>query len=107
MGPRRSIVAVVTLLALAFTAGATATEDARRGIDPNQGESLVEVTLSSKGAALRLQLEAADYGVEFNDHSLRRNGDGTSTVTVFGTQEELEALEDAGYEIGATIEGPA
>ena len=29
------------------------------------------------------------------------------TVTVFGDEDELDALEDAGYEIGATIEGPS
>ena len=29
------------------------------------------------------------------------------TVTVFGNEDELDALADAGYDIGATIEGPA
>ena len=77
-----------------------------RGIDPNQGESLVEVIVDSKGAAMRLQLEAETYGVDFNEHYLRRNGDGTFAATVFGTDDELEALADAGYDLGATIEGP-
>jgi Zinc carboxypeptidase/Chitobiase/beta-hexosaminidase C-terminal domain len=101
------VVTVVTLFAIGGTSVATAREDAVRGIDPNQGESLVEVTLSSKGAALRLQLGAARYGVEFNDHYLRDNGDGTVTATVFGTKKEFRALNRAGYDLGATIEGPA
>src|SRR4029453_12327060 len=42
-----------------------------------------------------------------NDHYLRKNADGTVTVTVFGADEELQALADAGYELGTTIEGPA
>ena len=101
---RRALLAV-TVLALA-TAGTAAAEDEARGIDPNQGESLVEVTLASKAAAIRLQLEADSYGVEFNDHYLRKNRGGTYTVTVFGTEDDLDALAAAGYEIGATIEGP-
>ena len=107
MGPRRGFAVAVTLFALGMTGGATAGEDPVRGIDPNQGESLVEVTLPSKGAAMRLQLEADTYGVEFNDHYLRRNGDGSVTVTLFGNEDELEALDKAGYALGATIEGPA
>ena len=43
-----------------------------RGIDPHLGESLVEVQLPSKAAAVRLQLEAGTYGVDFNEHYLRR-----------------------------------
>jgi hypothetical protein len=107
MHVRRTFAAAGMLCALGWAGAATASDDVGRGIDPNQGESLVEVTLSSKGAAMRLQLEAETYGVEFNDHYLRRNGDGTVTATVFGNKEELEALDDAGYELGATIEGPA
>ena len=107
MGPRRGFAVAVTLFALGMTGGATAGEDPGRGIDPNQGESLVEVTLPSKGAAMRLQLEADTYGVEFNDHYLRSNGDGSVTVTIFGNEDELEALDKAGYALGATIEGPA
>lgn len=93
-------------LALAVAGSATA-EDELRGIDPNQGRSLVEVDLPSKAAAIQLQLNAEQYGVEFNDHYLRHNADGSVTVTVFGTAEELAALEAAGYAAGATIEGPA
>jgi Zinc carboxypeptidase/Chitobiase/beta-hexosaminidase C-terminal domain len=103
---RRVLVAV---FACVFTwmavTGAAAGQDAR-GIDPNQGDSLVEVTLANKGVALRLQLQAENYGIEFNDHYLRHNRDGSVTVTVFGQEEDFRALEDAGYEIGATIEGP-
>ena len=102
----RTVVTVVTLFALGGTGAATAS-DAVRGIDPNQGESLVEVTLSSKGAAMRLQLEAEKYGVEFNEHYLRNNGDGTVTVSVFGNRKEFKRLDKAGYDLGATIEGPA
>ena len=43
-----TVVTVVTLFALGGTGAATAREDAVRGIDPNQGESLVEVTLPNK-----------------------------------------------------------
>ena len=78
-----------------------------RGIDPNQGRSLVEVTLPNKAAAIRLQLEPTTYGIDFNDHYLRNNANGTVTVTVFGTDDELAALDAAGYELGTTIEGPA
>src|SRR5215210_5051347 len=95
------------LFALGWTGAAIAAEDEGRGMDPNQGESLVEVSLASKGAAMRLQLEADSYGVEFNDHYLRNNGDGTVTVTVFGNEDDLKALDEAGYDLGATIEGPA
>ena len=56
---------------------------------------------------MRLQLEADRYGVEFNEHYLRRNRNGTVTATVFGYQDELDRLANAGYDIGATIEGPA
>src|SRR5919112_1958790 len=94
----------VSLCTFAWTGVATAAEEG--GIDPNQGESLVELTLPSKGAAMRLQLEADTYGVEFNEHYLRRNPDGSVTVTVFGTERELEALHKAGFDLGATIEGP-
>jgi hypothetical protein len=104
-GTRRAIAAAVALCAFGWTGVADAQDEAR-GVDPHQGESLVEVTLPSRGAAMRLQLEAETYGVEFNEHYLRRNGDGTVTATVFGDGDELKALEDAGFELGATIEGP-
>ena len=77
-----------------------------RGIDPNQGLSLVEVDVASKAAAMRLQLEAESYGVEFNDHYLRSNPDGSFTVTVFGDEDGLAELHAAGYDLGVTIEGP-
>src|ERR671919_3195553 len=102
---RCALVASLGVLACAGAAPAVAQD--QRGIDPNQGRSLVEVTLDSRGAAMRLQLEADRYGIEFNDHYLRRNGDGTVTATVFGYQDELKALANAGYDLGATIEGPA
>src|SRR5918992_2217512 len=95
------------IAALAFTGAAPAAAQEQRGIDPNQGRSLVEVTLDSRGAAMRLQLEADKYGIEFNDHYLRRNANGTVTATVFGYEDELDALADAGYDVGITLEGPA
>src|SRR5918992_1080900 len=98
---------VVAILALAFTGAAAAADGGEaRGIDPNQGDSLVEITLPDKAAAIRLQLESESYGVDFNDHYLRHNADGTVTATVFATEDELQALQDAGYELGVTIEGP-
>src|SRR3954471_22007004 len=98
----RTVLSRVALGAAAMTcalagSGVASAQDEVRGIDPNQGDSLVEVSLSSKGAAMRLQLEAEQYGVEFNDHYLRRNANGSVTVTVFGTQDEIDALADAGY----------
>jgi hypothetical protein len=97
---------VATALALAITGSATA-EDEQRGIDPNQGRNLVEIELPSKAAAIQLQLQDDQFGADFNDHYLRKNSDGTVTVTVFATEEELAELDAAGYAVGATIEGPA
>jgi hypothetical protein len=106
MDVRRRLVVGASLCAIAAGTAASARADDERGIDPNQGQNLVEVALPSKAAAVRLQLEAETYGVEFNDHYLRQNGDGSVTVTVFGTDDEIDSLADAGYEIGVTIEGP-
>jgi hypothetical protein len=97
---------VATLGALAWSGAAPAAVQEQRGIDPNQGLSLVEVSLPSKGAAMRMQLQAESLGIEFNDHYLRNNGDGSVTVTVFGTEEAIDDLQVAGYDVGATIEGP-
>src|SRR4029453_19155203 len=66
-----------------------------------------EVHLDSKAEAIGLQLKADDYGIDFNEHYLRHDGNGGVTVTVFGTAEEPDALEAAGYNVGRTIEGPA
>jgi hypothetical protein len=96
------VLGAVCVCALAFAGSATAQDE--RGIDPNQGLSLVEVNLPNKGAALRLQLESESYGVEFNDHYLRRNPSGTVTATVFANSRGLDRLAAAGYEIGDTIE---
>ena len=102
----RSLVGAVALtLALAGTA--TGAEGEARGIDPNQGLSLVEVHLDSKADAIALQLKADEYGIDFNEHYLRHEGNGGVVVTVFGSAEELDALEAAGYNVGRTIEGPA
>jgi len=64
----RRALAVVSACAFAAAGTASAQTANRRGIDPNQGESLVEVNLPSKGAAERLQLGAESYGVDFNEH---------------------------------------
>src|SRR4029450_380246 len=98
--------AALLLCSLAVAGGAAAAGEGR-GIDPNQGENLVEGDLTTQAAAVRLQFEGESYGVDFNDHYLRRNRDGSVTVTVFGTEQELQALEAAGYDVGTTIEGPA
>jgi hypothetical protein len=98
--------AILSACALAVAGTAAAQSQSERGIDPNQGESLVEVNLPSKSAAERLQLGAESYGVDFNEHYLRNNADGSVTVTVFGTDFELAALDLAGYDLGRTIEGP-
>jgi hypothetical protein len=98
------VLGAACVCALAFAGSAAAHDE--RGIDPSQGLSLVEVNLPNKGAALRLQLEAQSYGVEFNDHYLRQNPDGSVTATVFSDDRGLDRLGAAGYEVGATIEGP-
>jgi hypothetical protein len=101
---RRALVAV-SVCVLGSTGVAVAQTD-QRGIDPNQGDSLVEVNFADKGAAMRLQLDAERYGVEFNDHYLRRNGNGTVTATVFASEDEIDKLAAAGFDLGTTIEGP-
>ena len=103
-GARFAVLAAM-LVALA-TAGSAAAQETERGIDPNQGRSLVEVNLPDKAAAIELQLEADDYGIDFNDHYLRTNADGSVTVTVFADEAGLAALDAAGFELGTTIEGP-
>src|SRR4051812_44232781 len=96
--------ALLAAMVVAFaTAGSAFAQDTGRGIDPNQGSSLVEVHLDSKAAAIELQLKAEDYGIDFNEHYLRHDGNGGVTVTVFGSAEELDALEAAGYSVGRTI----
>ena len=103
---RRALVAV-PVCAAAWAGAASTGQAEERGIDPNQGDSLVEVVLPSKAAAMRLQLEAETYGVEFNEHYGRHNRNGSFTVTVFADEGELDRLAAAGYELGRTIEGPA
>ncbi len=104
-GMWRALLAL-SIVALGLAGSATASGEDSRGIDPNQGDSLVEVIVPSKAAAIDLQNDAESLGIEFNDHYLGKNANGTFTVTVFGSEGELHALADAGYELGATIEGP-
>ncbi len=106
MGSVRGVLVGATACALLWSGAVAASAGAdERGVDPHQGESLVEVHLESKAAAVRLQLEAERYGVDFNEHYLRRAEDGSATVTVFGTDDEIAALDAAGFEVGVTIEG--
>ena len=49
---------VITVVALAVAGGATASGDESRGIDPNQGDSLVQVIVPNKAAAYELQRQA-------------------------------------------------
>jgi hypothetical protein len=102
---RRWLVAV-SVVAFAWASGASAHAD-ERGIDPDRAQRLVEVNLANKAAAMRLQVEAGTYGVEFNDEYLRHNRDGSVTVTVFGDKQGLDRLGAAGYEIAHTISSPA
>ena len=53
---RLKALVAVTLGTLATAGAAPAIAQDERGVDPNQGRSLVEVTLDSKAAAMRLQL---------------------------------------------------
>jgi hypothetical protein len=101
-GVRRSIVAGL-IFALA-TAGVAAAQVDQRGVDPNQGLSLVEVKVANMAEAMTLQLDAERLGVEFNDHYRRTNPDGSLTVDVFGTAADFDRLRGAGYDVGATIE---
>jgi hypothetical protein len=103
---RRLLIAVMVCMCTWLAVTAAAAGQVGRGIDPHQGLSLVEVNFASKMAAMRLQLRAERYGVEFNDHYLRRNHDGTVTATVFGTERGFARLQRAGYDLGTTIEGP-
>src|SRR5687768_3441067 len=106
MSCRRRWLVGMSACVLAWSGGATASAAAEeRGLDPHQGESLVEVQLPSKAAAVRLQLEAGTYGVDFNEHYLRQRPDGSVTVTVYGNDDEIAALDAAGFEVGTTIEG--
>jgi Zinc carboxypeptidase/Chitobiase/beta-hexosaminidase C-terminal domain len=91
---------------IALTGAAAAQAQEQRGVDPNQGLSLVEVDLPNKGTAMSLQLEAERLGVEFNDHYIRHNPNGSVTVSVFGDEAGLQRLEAAGYEVARTIESP-
>ena len=102
----RRLFAATSLSALLWTGSALAATDEERGIDPNQGQSLVELTLPNKGAAMRLQLDAEKYGIEFNDHYLGRNADGSVRVHVFGDEADLDRLEAGGYAIDQVLEGP-
>ena len=108
MGSRGARIALLAAAVVALaTAGSAYGQETERGIDPNQGRSLVEVHLDSKADAIELQLAAESYGIDFNEHYLRHDGNGGVTVTVFGGAEELDVLEAAGYSVGRTIEGPA
>src|SRR5215218_10088049 len=103
MTSSRQWLVAVSVVAFAWAGGATTTHADERGVDPDQAQSLVEVNLPSKAAAMRLQVEADTYGVEFNDEYLRHNRDGSVTVTVLGDERGLDKLDAAGYELAHTI----
>ena len=69
------------------------------GLEPGRGRR-------RKAARNAAPARAESYGVEFNDHYLRSNPDGSFTVTVFGDEDGLAELHAAGYDLGVTIEGP-
>jgi hypothetical protein len=71
---RRVLIAIAVCACTWMAATGGAAAQVGRGIDPHQGLSLVEVNLPSKVAAMRLQLRAKRYGVEFNEHYLRSPG---------------------------------
>ena len=103
---RRVLIAVSVCVWTWVAATAGAAADVGRGIDPNQGLSLVEVDLKSKAAAMRLQLKAERYGVEFNEHYLRRNSGRDGHGDGVRDQARLRQAQRAGYDLGPTIEGP-
>jgi hypothetical protein len=102
-GTWRALLAI-SVVALAVAGGAAASGD--DDVSLEEGDSLVEVTVATKGDARELERTADDFGVAFNDHYLRKNANGTYTVTVYASESELQALANAGYEVGVTIEGP-
>lgn len=67
-GASKRLLAGVGVFVVACCGSGVAGAQEQRGIDPNQGENLVEVILPSKGAAMRLQLEAETFGITFNEH---------------------------------------
>ena len=98
MGSRgaRTALLAATVVALA-TAGSAYAQGTERGIDPNQGRSLVEVICqqgggdraAARGRVVRHRLQRA--------YLRHERGTAAVTVTVFGGTEELDALEAAGY----------
>ena len=104
---RRVLIAVSVCVCTWLAVTAPAAGQVGRGIDPNQGLSLVEVNLPSKLAAMRLQVRAHRYKVEFNEHYLRRNSNGTVTATVFGTEKGFARLARAGLQARADNRRPA
>jgi hypothetical protein len=51
--------------------------------------------LPSKAAAVRFRLEAETCGVEFNEHYLRHNRNGSFTVTVFADEGKMDSRPPA------------
>jgi hypothetical protein len=96
-----AVLAAFVVFGGVLTGGATASDD---NGNVTLGMDLVEVTVPSRAAAVELQRRAEDLGIEFNDHYLRQNADGTWAVSVLGFEDGLARLEEAGYEIAAVIE---
>ena len=99
-GARRAVAA--GLLSVLVTAGVASAEEAERGIDPNQGRSLVEVSLPSKGAAMRLQLAS---GLATTSSSTSTTCAATATARSpspsSGPPGRSTQLQDAGYDVGS------
>ena len=86
---------LVVFAALALTGGAAAITDE----NGTEQDSLVEVTVADRGELDALVGTGADVA-----EYIRYNDDGTLTTQVMGTDAELQALADAGYSIGVTIQ---
>ena len=86
---------LVVLVALALTGGAAAITD-ENGVEQ---EKLVEVTVGDRGALDAL----VATGIDVTEYA-RHNDDGTITTQVMGTDDEIQALADAGYNVGVTVQ---
>ena len=97
----RPLVAMLISVVLTWTFSATGVAAADPSDPPPgvSGEALVEVNLADRAALDQLVASGADLA-----EYLRQNDDGTLTVNVFATQDELDALAAAGYDLGAVIQ---
>jgi hypothetical protein len=92
----RALLACIAVCALGLTSSAAAQED---GLELTPQDQIVEVVVPDRTAIDTLIAEDVDL-VEY----VRENPDGTLTLNAVVNDEELAALEAAGYQIGATIQ---